>query len=74
VRRLGGALVAVFVLQIAAGIVNLVLLAPVPMQLVHLLLADLSWIALVLMSAASLAAAPRRIAAAAPERLSSLAQ
>jgi heme A synthase len=40
--------------QIVAGLVNLVLLAPVWMQLVHLLLADLLWITLVLLSAATL--------------------
>jgi cytochrome c oxidase assembly protein subunit 15 len=43
-----------------AGVSNLVLLAPVWMQLVHLLLADLVWIALVRLSAAGLAEdAPR---------------
>jgi heme A synthase len=35
--------------QLAAGALNIVLLAPVSMQLVHLLLADLVWIALVVM-------------------------
>jgi heme A synthase len=34
--------------QMAAGLLNLLLLAPVWMQLIHLLLADLLWIALVL--------------------------
>jgi heme A synthase len=47
-----GALVAV---QIAAGLVNVLLLAPVWMQLVHLLLADLLWIAWVLIAACRLA-------------------
>jgi heme A synthase len=42
------------VLQLAAGFINVFLLAPVWLQLVHLLLADLSWIALVLLSAATL--------------------
>lgn len=37
--------------QLAAGVVNVVLLAPVWMQIVHLLLADLVWIATVLLSA-----------------------
>ena len=45
--------------QIVAGVVNLLLLAPVWMQLVHLLLADLLWIALVLLSAATLKFQPR---------------
>jgi heme A synthase len=47
----------VLFLQIAAGILNLLLLAPLGMQLVHLLLADLLWIALVLLCAARLAKA-----------------
>jgi heme A synthase len=41
--------------QLIAGMINMVLLAPVWMQLVHLLLADLLWIALVLASARTLA-------------------
>jgi heme A synthase len=46
-------LVAALVLaQLAAGLLNLVLLAPIPLQLVHLLLADLVWIALVRLCAA----------------------
>ena len=39
-----------FVVQFSAGVLNLTLLAPVPMQLVHLFLADAMWIALVLMA------------------------
>lgn len=60
VRR-GAALVGgLYALQLCAGLINLVLLAPVWMQLVHLLLADLVWIALVRLSAAGLAEdAPR---------------
>ncbi len=44
----------IFMLQIAAGIVNVALLAPIWMQLLHLLLADLLWLVLVLLSAAAL--------------------
>jgi heme A synthase len=47
--------------QIVAGVVNLLLLAPVWMQLVHLLLADLLWIALVLLSAATLKFQPSAV-------------
>lgn len=43
-----------FVLQLIAGLVNVLLLAPVWMQIVHLLLADLVWISLVLLSASVL--------------------
>lgn len=44
-----------FLIEMGAGLINLLLLAPVWMQLVHLLLADAVWIVLVLLSAASLA-------------------
>ena len=39
--------------QLGAGAINLVLLAPVWMQIVHLLMADLVWISLVLMTVES---------------------
>lgn len=54
VRRPALALVALFVLQIGLGFLNLYLLAPVWLQLVHLLVADLVWIALVLLCAETL--------------------
>jgi heme A synthase len=41
-----------FAMQLAAGVVNLALLTPVAMQVIHLLLADLLWIALVVLCAA----------------------
>lgn len=44
-----------FVIQLAAGLINVVLLAPVWMQIVHLLLADLVWLSLVLLAATTLA-------------------
>jgi heme A synthase len=46
-RRLAQGVIATVVAQLLAGIVNLVLLAPIGIQLVHLLLADLLWIVLV---------------------------
>jgi heme A synthase len=49
-----GALMA----QILAGVCNLLLAAPVWLQLIHLLLADTLWISLVLFSAAILAVTP----------------
>jgi heme A synthase len=43
-----GAMVALLVcVQLASGVLNIALLAPVWMQIVHLLLADLLWVALV---------------------------
>jgi heme A synthase len=53
--------------QLAAGLANVALLAPVWMQLVHLLLADLLWIAFVLLAVRALSLAlpaPSREAAA----------
>ncbi len=58
-RKLATALNFMVFIQLAAGGINILLLAPVWMQLVHLLLADFLWIALVLTGAA-LAADPRR--------------
>lgn len=55
-RHLGTVTIGLVVTQLVAGLVNLVLLAPTWMQLAHLLLADLLWIVLVLLAAATLAA------------------
>jgi heme A synthase len=46
-----GTLVALLVFgQLAVGVLNMVLLAPVWMQIVHLLIADLLWVALVVLT------------------------
>jgi heme A synthase len=50
-RSLGSAVAALVVMQVAAGFVNVLLLAPVWLQLVHLLLADLIWLSYVLLGA-----------------------
>jgi cytochrome c oxidase assembly protein subunit 15 len=55
VRRASLALVGLVAVQMLVGLVNVLLLAPVALQLVHLLLADLVWIAFVLLAAAALA-------------------
>lgn len=55
VRRLALLTATLVIVQLCAGVVNLLLLAPVWMQLVHLLLADLLWLALVLLAASVLA-------------------
>ncbi len=57
VTRLSRLLAIFVVVQLAAGFVNVMLLAPVWMQVIHLLLADLVWLSLVLLSA-SVAAVP----------------
>ena len=60
VRRMAVALATLVIVQLTAGMVNLVLLAPVWMQLVHLLLADAVWLAAVLLGGEALAEdAPR---------------
>jgi len=46
------------VAQVTAGITNLLLLAPVAMQIIHLVLADAVWIAVVAMGARALLAGP----------------
>lgn len=55
VARLVMMLLMLFVIQWIGGAINVVLKAPVWMQLVHLLLSDMIWIVLVLLSAAALA-------------------
>jgi cytochrome c oxidase assembly protein subunit 15 len=56
VSRWAWLLTGVYILQVAVGSLNLWLLAPAPIQITHLLLADLVWIALVMMGAHALAA------------------
>lgn len=56
VRRAAGAIVILFIAQIGGGFLNLLLLAPTWMQMVHLLMADLAWIALVILGASALGA------------------
>lgn len=54
-QRLAWGLVVLFFAQLLIGGINVTLKAPVWMQLVHLLMADLVWINLVLLSAVALA-------------------
>jgi cytochrome c oxidase assembly protein subunit 15 len=49
-RRLAVAAVILALAQLSVGIMNLALLAPIGMQILHLLLADLLWISLVLLT------------------------
>lgn len=55
-RSAGIWVVVLTLAQGLAGVVNLSLLAPLPMQMVHLLLADLLWIAVVVMALEAAAA------------------
>ena len=47
-------LLLLFLAQLGVGAINLALLAPITLQIIHLLMADLVWVALVLLSAATL--------------------
>jgi len=59
--RFAGRLVfALCIAQVAVGFLNVYLLAPVWLQLVHLLLADLLWIAFVVFAASALATGAER--------------
>ncbi len=53
-KRMAGWLFALVILQAGLGALNLLLLAPVAVQVLHLLIADLVWIALVLLAAEAL--------------------
>jgi heme A synthase len=66
--RFANSVMALVAAQLGVGLVNAALLAPVWLQLVHLLLADLLWLALVLLSAVALARG--REAAGEPQRVS----
>jgi cytochrome c oxidase assembly protein subunit 15 len=66
VRRAALATVALVGLQLLAGAANLALLAPVWMQLVHLAIADATWIALVLLASAALGPGAEAARAGAP--------
>lgn len=63
VRRFGTLVVSLYAVQLLAGLVNIILLAPVTMQLLHLLLADVVWIAFVLLGAAAIAPVAQPVSA-----------
>ncbi len=56
-QRFAWAFVALSLIQLGAGLLNVSLRAPIWMQIVHLLLADLMWIVLLLLAAATFARA-----------------
>jgi heme A synthase len=54
--RLGATLLLLlFLAQLGVGAINLAMLAPIALQIIHLLMADLVWVALVLLCAATFA-------------------
>jgi heme A synthase len=69
-KRLAWVLGALFGAQMIVGVINVALLAPIAMQLIHLFMADMVWIALVLAAATALAErAPAHEPAAAAQAL-----
>lgn len=64
-RRTGYALLGIYALQLLLGAVNVALKAPVPVQILHLLLSDLIWILLVVLAAQALVV-PSAVASAPP--------
>lgn len=54
-RRAAAALILLFLAQLGVGVINIALLVPVAVQLIHLLMADLVWVALVVLAASALA-------------------
>lgn len=69
VKKFTAVLAALFVMQVGLGIANVTLLAPVWLQLAHLLVADLFWVALVLTAAVALSDEAARAARAEPSPL-----
>jgi heme A synthase len=57
-RQLAYGLLGVYVLQLVVGLVNVWFLAPIALQLIHLMLSDAIWIVLVLLIASVLAERP----------------
>jgi heme a synthase len=51
---LSAAATGLVIAQVGAGLINLLLLAPIPLQILHLLLADLLWLTLVVLTASGL--------------------
>lgn len=50
-RRISLTIIILFLFQLLVGVINLALLAPVWMQIIHLLIADLVWVTLVIYAA-----------------------
>ncbi len=67
-RRLASLVILLFFLQLGIGTLNVVLMAPIWMQLVHLLMADVVWLTLVLLTASALAVRPATVTTPASPR------
>jgi heme A synthase len=66
-KRFAGALMVLVAIQLVAGVTNLLLHAPIWLQIVHLLLSDFVWIVLILLAATTFAQQPHKEAVAAVE-------
>ena len=53
-RKIGIALIVTICIQLGAGVLNIYLLAPIWLQIIHLLLADTVWILFIIVSATTL--------------------
>jgi heme A synthase len=51
IRKVSGFLIGSYLVQIGIGVINVLLLAPVPIQLIHLLVSDFIWMSAFLLSA-----------------------
>ena len=69
VRRAALSLVGLVAVEIVLGLVNVALLAPIALQLLHLLVADGIWISVVLLAAGSLAPGAEPVPEGAPLRV-----
>jgi cytochrome c oxidase assembly protein subunit 15 len=67
VRAAALAATACVAIEIGLGVANVLLLAPIALQLVHLVVADLVWLSLVFLASASLAPGGVPVRAAAPQ-------
>lgn len=67
-RRVARIAVTLVLVQLVAGMVNLVLLAPIALQIVHLVLADALWIALVILTLEALSGSGTSVAPDVPAR------
>ena len=75
VTRVSWVLIGSYVLQLIIGAINVALRAPVAIQLIHLLISDVIWIALVLLVMNALAVEERTVASEnAPTRAAALAE
>jgi heme A synthase len=61
IKTLAQVLILLLAVQLVVGALNVALLAPVGIQLVHLLTSDLIWIMLVLLTVSALARSPRSV-------------